>query len=398
MTQTIMLYGATGYSGQLIAAEMQRVDAEAPGRYRMLLAGRDARALAAMAQELNLDCCVFTLEDAVATRRALAGTDVVINAAGPFAWTAERLLTAALDVGPHYVDINGEADVYQRLSQHGPIARERGVALVCSSGFWAAASSLLLEKALDDVKQQDQAPDGELGTVRSAMSRIKTFSQGSARTVWRSQREQVLIAGKGQGQDANGDPVPELVLWREPVGRLEQVFDFAAARHAGSAADRRITSAVSLVDTLVARLTLQRRALFARRIESYVEAGFAARLGYQLGAMAAPVIAIPAVRALLQQPVALLPVGPDAHDRRVEPHTVVLQIEDVFRSRVIDWCWTTPNVYQFTAQLALGVALQIVDGQWIGWLTPGQVLAPQAIHLTASQGALRDCVLTRRRT
>lgn len=398
MTKTIMLYGATGYSGRLIAAEMQRVDTADPCTYRMVLAGRDDRGLSAMAQELNLDYCVFTLEDAAATRRALGGTDAVIHAAGPFAWTAERLLTAALDAGCHYVDINGEADVYQRLSQHGPTARDRAVALVCGAGFWAAASSLLLEKALDEVTQCHRAVDGELGAVHIAMSRINTFSQGSARTVWRSQREQVLVAGKGEGQDANGDSVPELVLWREPVGRLEQVFDFAATDAGGSNADRRITSAVSLVDTLVARLTLQRRKLFASRIASYVEAGLAARWGYQIGAMAAPVIAIPAVRALLQQPVALLPVGPDAHDRRVEPHTIVLQIEDVFRSPVIDWCWTTPNVYQFTAQLALEVALQVANSTLIGWLTPGQVLAPQALDLTASQGVLRDCLLTRRRT
>lgn len=400
MTKTIMLYGATGYAGRLIAAEMRLVAARNPGAYRMLLAGRDAASLIALAQPLEMDIRVFGLTDQAMLQRALRDCDVLINAAGPFAWTAARLVQAAMAVRRHYVDINGEADVYEQLHMMGFAARELG--LVCGAGFWAAASNLLLEYALQQVQSRDQVVDGELGAVRIAMSRIKTFSQGSARTVWRSQREQVLVAGKSDLPDGKGGQRPGLALWREPVGRLERVFDFSSPRQStGNTAALRITSAASLIDTLAARLTVQRHGLMAGRIASYVEAGAAARLGYQLGAWLAPVIAVPAVRAVLQQPVELLPPGPDAIDRQAERHTIVLEIEDVFRSPIIDWRWETPNVYQFTAQLALAVAQQLADDEghaFTGWLTPGQVLAPLKLELTGDAGALRNCDLTQRST
>lgn len=402
MRKTIMLYGATGYTGRLIAAEMQQVAKESPGAYRMVLAGRDAEQLAAMAEPLNMDRSVFDLEDDGAMLRALRDADVVINAAGPFAFTGQRLVDAVLAGNGHrchYVDINGEADVYYRMRERRIQAYLHGVALVCAAGFWAAASSLLLQHALQRLIVQKRpvvdACDGvpELGAVRIAMSRIKTFSQGSARTVWRSLREQVTVAGIRQVTNTLGEPVSDMVLWREPVGRYERVFDFAVQGATAYRPDRRIASLASLVDTQVARLMVKQHGLRVGRIESYVEAGVAGRLGYQLGAMLAPVIAVPVVRAALQQPVELLPEGPDAIDRQAEGHRIVLQIEDVFRSPVIEWCWDTPNVYQFTAQLVLATAQKVVESELGGWLTPGDMLQELDVFAVPAKRPLRGCKL-----
>ena len=84
-------------------------------------------------------------------RRALRDVDVLINAAGPFAWTAERLAKDALDVNCHYVDINGEIDVYKKLDDLGRYASQRRRAMVCSAGHTAAASDLLLDAALREL-------------------------------------------------------------------------------------------------------------------------------------------------------------------------------------------------------------------------------------------------------
>src|SRR4051812_17765939 len=99
MAYTILLYGATGYSGRLIAAEGQQTGmTTGPGMpgYRMVLAGRDGAALARLARDREMEYRVFGLEDRVDVTRRLNGVDVVINAAGPFALTAEPLARAAL--------------------------------------------------------------------------------------------------------------------------------------------------------------------------------------------------------------------------------------------------------------------------------------------------------------
>ncbi len=387
MSHNILLYGATGYSGGLIAAEMKLWNDEAGGDCRMILAGREAAPLKTLADEHDMDYRVFGLDDRKEVRQGLRDMDVVINAAGPFAWTAERLAKVALEVECHYVDINGEADVYKKLDDLAVHARRRDVAIVCGAGFWSAASDYLLDRALSSLRGTEAAKDGELGAIRIAMSRITTFSRGSVETAWRSLREQVTVARKGEVDDGSGGTKPGLVLWHEPVGKLERTFDFRA--RSDGKADLRIASAVSLVDTLSARLTVARHNMMARTIESYVETGLARRIVYQIGALVAPLAAMSAVSALVQQPISFLSEGPTLEERESDTHIILLDIEDPFRTRIINWRWETPNVYQFTAQLAVAVAMQVAKGKLEGWCTPAQALA--SLDASERGRVFRDC-------
>src|SRR6476469_1832140 len=90
MPFTIMLYGATGYSGGIITEEAVRLGMAQGGRHdcRLILAGRDGNELEALARDANMPYRVFGLDSAGAVRDALATVDAVINAAGPFAFTA----------------------------------------------------------------------------------------------------------------------------------------------------------------------------------------------------------------------------------------------------------------------------------------------------------------------
>jgi len=69
-----LIYGATGYTGSLIAHEAVRRG------YRPILAGRNAEALAALARKAGLDQRVFPLDD-FADRR-VNPTKRVLHAAG----------------------------------------------------------------------------------------------------------------------------------------------------------------------------------------------------------------------------------------------------------------------------------------------------------------------------
>src|SRR5436305_6338450 len=117
MGYNVMLYGATGFSGRRIAAHGKAV--MGPGKpyadCRIILAARDGAKLRKVADENGMEFRVFALDDQKKIRKRLHAIDVIINAAGPFAFTGESLTEAALRAGCHYVDINGELDVYCKL-------------------------------------------------------------------------------------------------------------------------------------------------------------------------------------------------------------------------------------------------------------------------------------------
>src|SRR5262245_4023283 len=196
MSYTVLLYGATGYSGRLIAAEAARTGAndrsDVPG-FRMVLAGRDGREVAKVAEELGMESRVFGIADRREVVRELADVDVVINAAGPFALTANHLAKGSLAAGCHYVDINGEAEVYMKIDDLSRHAEQRNLVMVSGAGHRAAASDLLLHVALQDVRGALGEGARDLGAIRMAMSRIVTLSRGSLETLWRSVREQVRM-------------------------------------------------------------------------------------------------------------------------------------------------------------------------------------------------------------
>jgi short subunit dehydrogenase-like uncharacterized protein len=392
MSHTVLLYGATGFSGRLIAAEGGRTgmaNLDGTPAPRMILAGRDGDALARLAEEYGMEYRVFGLHHDRDVKRGLRDVDVVINAAGPFAGTATPLLEAAIDVGCHYVDINGELDVYMDLSHHvnlTDVARrvaERTVAVVCSGGHTAAASDLMMNAALDELRAGAALDEGsELGAVRIAMSCTMNLSRGSAETVWRSLREQVTVVRGAR-------------LSHEPVGKLERTFDFG---HGDEPPERdlRVTSAANLVDTVTAQLTIKSKTCSVKSIESYVEAGTAARIAYQVGALLAPVATLRPVQFLGQQLISFLPLGPTDEELQDEKAIVLLDIEDPVRTRIIDWRWETPNAYQFTAQVVVEITKRLIAGEFTGWMTPGAVLRPEKGHLTADEGALRNCRLSDR--
>jgi short subunit dehydrogenase-like uncharacterized protein len=124
-----MIYGANGYTGELIARL-------AVGRgERPILAGRDATAIGALASSLGLDHRVVDLRDPVALRAALDGVRVVAHCAGPFSATASAMVDACLVTGTHYLDITGEIDVFEAVFARHDEAVTAGIVLLPGAGF-----------------------------------------------------------------------------------------------------------------------------------------------------------------------------------------------------------------------------------------------------------------------
>lgn len=389
MANKVLIYGAGGFSGRLIARAAAARWPVGAG-VQLLLGGRRADTLAPLAQELGLPTRVFALDDASALDGALAelGLHTVVNAAGPFADTALPLAQAAVRRGRHYVDITGEADVYQRVDDLGYVAAQAGATLVCGAGHSAAVSDLMLEQALAEIAAADAA--AEVGSIRIAFGAVGAVSQGSVRTAWRSVREQVVVV--------RGHPATrELRQTHLPTGQLERCFDFGAGP--------RIASAANLLDLHTARLTAQRaldrgRLQRVRAIEAFIEVDDAARLFLQMGPLVAPLLALPGVGQAVRAAVAGLPEGPGASERARGHHQVLLQIDDGCGGRLADWRLETPDPYVFTAETVLGVVdglLSRAQGPTLaGWRTPAELFDVAAVFAQPQQGLLRDCRLHRR--
>jgi short subunit dehydrogenase-like uncharacterized protein len=132
-----VLYGANGYTGELIAREAARRG------LRPILAGRRGDAIAPLARELALAHRAVALEDAAGLDALLAGRALVLHCAGPFARTSAPMVAACLRAGAHYLDITGEIQVFEACAAQDAAARARGITLLPGVGFDVAPSDCL---------------------------------------------------------------------------------------------------------------------------------------------------------------------------------------------------------------------------------------------------------------
>jgi short subunit dehydrogenase-like uncharacterized protein len=125
----ILIYGANGYTGALIAEEATRRG------FKPIVAGRNRDALEVLAQGLKTTRRVFELRDPAEIARNLEGIDVLLNCAGPFVHTCAPLLEACLAGKIHYLDITGEIDVFA-LCHHAHLrAKHQGIVVAPGVGF-----------------------------------------------------------------------------------------------------------------------------------------------------------------------------------------------------------------------------------------------------------------------
>ena len=136
-SQSWMLYGASGYTGSLIARHAHERG------HRPLLAGRSAAGITALAEQLDMPHRVLTLDDPAALSAALGGVDLVLNAAGPFLHTTTPLAEACLAAGAHYLDIGNELQVFLTLYDLDQRAQRAGVAIIPGAGFGVVATNCL---------------------------------------------------------------------------------------------------------------------------------------------------------------------------------------------------------------------------------------------------------------
>lgn len=126
----LMIYGATGYTGKLLAEEAVKRG------MKPILAGRDAGKLAALAAGLGLaETRCFALGNQGEIVEGLAGIGCLIHAAGPFAITGRPMIDACIAQGVHYLDITGEFLIYEYAEACSAKAEAKGIMLMPGVGW-----------------------------------------------------------------------------------------------------------------------------------------------------------------------------------------------------------------------------------------------------------------------
>ncbi len=178
MTNPIVVYGATGYTGRLIIQE-----AVAKG-LRPVVAGRNAEAVRALAAEFGLEGRVASLDDAASLDAAFAGMRVVLNCAGPFHSRAWPVVDACFRHGLHYLDITGEIVVFERMAALGAKAAAAGISLIPGVGFDVVPSDCLaarLKARLPTATHLELAFTGGVGLSRgTATTIVEGIAKGGA--------------------------------------------------------------------------------------------------------------------------------------------------------------------------------------------------------------------------
>lgn len=142
----IVLFGATGYTGDLTAREMARRG------IRPVLAGRGQARLDALASELGgLEVAVADVSDPGTVAALIGEGDVLVSTVGPFARWGKPALEAAISKHAHYLDSTGEGSFIRHVFENaGPRAEAAGVGLLTAMGYDWVPGNLAGAMALRD--------------------------------------------------------------------------------------------------------------------------------------------------------------------------------------------------------------------------------------------------------
>ena len=232
----LVLFGATGFTGQLTAEYLAR---HAPAGMRWALAGRSPERLEQVRAHLatvsadlgELELLLADVNDPASLADVAARARVVITTVGPYLAYGEPLVAACAEAGTDYVDLTGEPEFVDRTYvAHNATAESTGARIVHACGFDSIPHDL---GALFTVQQLEATgPVSLRGVVRAsgmfsggtfhsamtAMSRGRQMKEASAarrrvepRPVRRSSR---AVAGKPHRDGTLG-------LWLLPMPTID---------------------------------------------------------------------------------------------------------------------------------------------------------------------------------
>lgn len=213
----IAVYGATGFTGGLIAHELKARGAD------FLIAGRNRAKLETLAAELGgVPTAAAPVDDGAGLRRMLEPCAAVIACAGPFTLHGEPLLAAAAESGTHYLDTTGEQPFIRTVFEcYGEPAAERGAALVSGMGFDYAPGDMLAALTAAGMGALEEiviaySVHGFAPTHGTALSALEMMRGGDV--VWRDGGMRAAPRSADGGRWRFPEPLGEQRMLRYPAG------------------------------------------------------------------------------------------------------------------------------------------------------------------------------------
>ncbi|QIK74408.1 saccharopine dehydrogenase family protein [Nocardioides piscis] len=201
----IVLFGATGFTGELTAAYLAR---NAPADLRWALAGRNLAKLEAVRERLglpDLELLQADSTDPVSLSDVARRARVVISTVGPYLQYGDALVGACAESGTDYVDLTGESEFVDRMYlKHHQTAVESGARLVHACGFDSIPHDL---GALWTVMQ---LPDDQPITLRGVVRSGGTASGGTLHSALgqmaraRQMKQAYSARRRAEGKPADG--------------------------------------------------------------------------------------------------------------------------------------------------------------------------------------------------
>jgi short subunit dehydrogenase-like uncharacterized protein len=334
-----LIYGANGYTGELIARRAVERG------LRPVLGGRRPDEVGRLAGELGLAHRAFALDEAAAVDRGVHGMGLVTNAAGPFSRTAAPLADACLRARAHYLDITGEVAAFEALAARDQRARQAGVMLLPGTGFDVVPSDCLaahLHRRLPGATH-----------LRLAFQPGGGMSRGTATT---------SIEAMGQGGLVRKDGR----LTRVPAGHRTISVDFGAgpvkaiAIPWGDVFTAHVTTGIPNIEVFIAVPARARWALRATRL---------------LGG----VLATAPVQRYLKARVQARKAGPSEKTRRTGRSLLWGQAWDAAGARVTTRLETAEG-YELTRLAAVALAERVLNGQTHpGFQTPARAYGADVV-------------------
>jgi short subunit dehydrogenase-like uncharacterized protein len=308
----LMIYGASGYTGQLTSLHANNIGLE------VILAGRTAGKLQRLASDLNLPYLVFEATD-ISQRldSVMKSISVLLNCAGPFHRTARPLIEACIRNGVHYLDTAAELSSYEIAEELDQRATEAKVMLMPGCGGSVAMLGCL---AMHVVKQT-KIPVG----IDIALHVAGPVSRGSAIS---AQEGAMATQHKNQLVEKSEDEVP-----LDP-----KVFDFGDGR-----------GGVTSFPTKLPDLITLRKATGVSNVQTFVHVF---ETEFPTGDLSKH------------------PDGPTAEERNANPYHASVEIvaqDGTIKRAVLH----TVNGYTFTSVASAEAGARVLAGEFLpGFQTP----------------------------
>ncbi len=338
MPDQFMIYGATGYTGKLLAREAK------DRGFAPVLSGRDPDKLKAVAEPLGFEYRAVSLTDAAGLRAALADVDIVLHSAGPFSATSEPMVDACLETGTHYLDITGEIDVFEACASRDAEAAERGVVVMPGVGFDVVPSDCLAAHVHRRL--------GDATSLLIAIQGLGGMSRGTAKTGAEAIGRRSRVRRGGRIVEAPEAIVHDVDYGDGPKKSIAVSWgDVSTAYHSTGIPDITVCFAAT------------------RQLEKLTGMGPLRRWFFGTAPM----------QALIKRMIDRQPPGPSEEQRRKGGSNLVAIAENAAGERAVSRL-RTPEGYTLTALTGIDVAARTLAGEVEpGFHTPSTAFGPDFV-------------------